>query len=246
MQPRPFSGDSQSSRESRRRKHSSQMRGASERFTSGAPDFWFSGLSGCGPFFLCGFLSGLTHSYRRRMPRFIKSDCLAVGQPEFSEKSPSLLGNGFCELHALRFQSLDFSPDVRTHQIKLLPGPVFGGMDCEFSGRHRKDEPSMARIDRREPQHILKERPYGLGLFAVKNCVCACNHDLLLVPKLPRKISHAAAAFPANLCVFLRLCGGFPAGSAIIPFSRKYLWNRLCLRLISPAVRDGFMLIARP
>src|SRR6267378_1253419 len=127
------------------------------------------------------------------MSGFIEPERLAIRQFEFGEKTPSLLGNRFCELHASCLQSCDFSPDVRTHQIKLLPGPVFGGMDCEFSGRHRKDKPSMARIHRREPEYILKERPYGLGLPAIENCVRACNHDSLLFRQLLRKISRTAA-----------------------------------------------------
>jgi hypothetical protein len=47
--------------------------------------------------------------------------------------------------------------DIITHQVKLVHVVSFRGMNGNFGGRQPEYEPSTARIDTWEPQHIADE-----------------------------------------------------------------------------------------
>ena len=79
----------------------------------------------------------------------IEEEFTRSGNAQGRQRSPSFLRDAACELHAFRFELGDCRIQVVAHEIKLMravPRGRIGGMDGEFGGRKREDQPSVAGV----------------------------------------------------------------------------------------------------
>ena len=51
-----------------------------------------------------------------------------------------------------------------------------GWMDGQFSRRQSEDQPAIAHIDMREPEHLAQQGAVGLGALTINDGMRADNH----------------------------------------------------------------------
>jgi hypothetical protein len=58
--------------------------------------------------------------------------------------------------------------NVVAHQVQLMVSGSFAvcGVDAKLRGRQGKDEPPATGIDRREAEHVSKERPNSIRILS--------------------------------------------------------------------------------
>src|SRR5262249_18367007 len=87
----------------------------------------------------------------------VETDFAAAGKPDLSDRTPSgllYLRTPDTLLPEYRY----LGPQIVTHEIEFVPVIVFGGMDCYFCRRQRKDQPSVASVHRRKSENVPQRR----------------------------------------------------------------------------------------
>ncbi len=115
------------------------------------------------------------------MRGLIQSNLAAARELDGGPDSPALFGN-LGAFYFFGFQRLDGSLQIAAHQVEaglkrfVLACVSVGGMDGDFRGRQREDEPSTAGIHGTKLQDILKERAIRVRIFTVEQDMGAVNH----------------------------------------------------------------------
>src|SRR5260370_31727341 len=74
-----------------------------------------------------------------------------------------------------------------------------GRVECGLSRGQPKDEPTMARIHRLEPEDVAEEGAVRFRIFSVNNDVSARDHPHLLHSASPTKQKHRSEDRPLQL-----------------------------------------------
>jgi len=82
--------------------------------------------------------------------RLVKSELGAAGKRDRRRESEIGFGDGATEFHASGFEIGDRGFDVVAHQVELAVAALFGGVDSQFRGRKRVDEPAVASVNGRQ------------------------------------------------------------------------------------------------
>jgi hypothetical protein len=114
------------------------------------------------------------------MPRLVKADFAASRQADRSDRSPPFFMN-LRTRYALLAKRLDLSPQILTHEIKLVPAILRGWMKRGFRRGQREDQPSATGVHGRKSENIPEEYAISFRIFAVYDYMSAENHDLLLL-----------------------------------------------------------------
>ena len=114
---------------------------------------------------------------RARVSWLIQTELTAARQSQGCPKAPVLFLD-FRGLNRLPLEPPNGRPQVVTHQIENCPEELVGcvtlnkvlasRVDRDLSGRKRKDEPPIARVDARKPKHLAKETSVDVGILAVE------------------------------------------------------------------------------
>ena len=60
--------------------------------------------------------------------------------------------------------------------MKLLSGGAFSGVNSEFGGRKRKNQPAFPCIHPRKAEDVAEEDAIGFPIFAIEKNVSTANH----------------------------------------------------------------------
>lgn len=84
---------------------------------------------------------------------------------------------------------LTVAANVVAHQVQLVVGVAVRGMGGELGGREGEDQPTAARVDPAELEHITKERPVGIGVAGENDGVNAGDHHLASLNRCAQRLS---------------------------------------------------------
>lgn len=94
-----------------------------------------------------------------------------------SHRTPSGLVNlGTGNTHMGKPHGLGFQ--IVTHQVELELPALSSGMNRHLGRGQRKNQPSVAAIDRREPKHVPQESPIGICIFRINDDMRAKEHEI--------------------------------------------------------------------
>jgi hypothetical protein len=105
----------------------------------------------------------------------IKADLASTRKPNPRHGAPSLLFN--CgTLNAFRREASHFGLQIVAHEIKFVNTVLIGRMERRLCTGQGEEQPAMTRVHGFEREHIAKEGPIRLGIFAIDNDVSSKNH----------------------------------------------------------------------
>jgi hypothetical protein len=93
------------------------------------------------------------------MPWLVQGELAAAWEPQRRDEAPARVGDLVCEPGPFCTQRLDGGADVVAHQVELVAHLPISGMRSEFGWREAEDQPSSARIDRAQAEHVPEESP---------------------------------------------------------------------------------------
>src|SRR5438552_14183756 len=128
--------------------------------------------------------AGAAGSVRRRMLGLVDGKLRAVGQADRGHQAPALVGDLLRDLGSPGPQFGEGGVDVIAHQVELVAAFPVGGMNRQFSGRQREDEPASARADAGQADHVREEIADLLRLGREHDRVHPVNHALILARHL--------------------------------------------------------------
>src|ERR1019366_2811460 len=105
----------------------------------------------------------------------VESDLGSAGQGDRRDRTPSGLFEGETS-SALTLERRDFAPEVVTHQIELVSIALVTWMNGGFGRWQARDQPLVAGVDRRSPEHVAKKGAIGRNVRAEDNEVNAKDH----------------------------------------------------------------------
>ena len=100
----------------------------------------------------------------------VEADFGAAGQRDLGDGAPALFVRGgaldtfFCE-------GGHFGLQVVAHEVELVGGAAFGGVDCHFGWREGEDEPAVACVYGFEAEGVAEKCAVGFRVFAIENYV---------------------------------------------------------------------------
>jgi hypothetical protein len=120
------------------------------------------------------------------MARFIEAQSSSARKADGRGNAPFCLEDFGCHCTLCR-ERRDGLTQVVAHEVDDSSGKIvvsmalneltISGVNPEFTGRHREDQPSLARIDRLQIQHIAEEGAVGPGIATVEEKVGSVDHD---------------------------------------------------------------------
>ena len=109
------------------------------------------------------------------MLRLIDAELAATGQGDLRKPTPALILHGRAG-DVVRLHLLDERVDVVAHQIELVHIVLLRWMHGHFGRGQSEDQPAVADIDVRQPEHVGEECAVCLGSVAVDDEMRADEH----------------------------------------------------------------------
>src|SRR5580658_2635223 len=107
----------------------------------------------------------------------VEAQIAAARQLDPCDRAPSFLVH-FGTSDAALAKRLQFGLEVVAHEIQLVRPIAVAGMERRLRRRQRKNQPSMARIHRRETKNVPEERPIRIGILAVDDDMRPEDHRI--------------------------------------------------------------------
>jgi hypothetical protein len=109
------------------------------------------------------------------MFRLVETDLASTRKQHLGDGTPSLFLN-FRALNVPLREGGHLSFQIVTHEIQFVGAVPFGWVDCGFCRGQGEYQPAMTRVDRLEPENVVKECAVRIRVLAVNNHVSARNH----------------------------------------------------------------------